>query len=76
MEEIHSSLSELIETAQRFLKAIDNDTRAITCGEAAFLLNKTPQTISRYIAEGKIRRASANGVNGVRAKDVYMLMLK
>jgi len=67
-------LTELISVLQRLDAVMNNDTRVMTCGEAAFVLDKTPQTISRYVAEGKLRRACANGVNGVWAKDVYRLL--
>ncbi len=67
-------IGDLITVLQRLDAAMNNETRVMTCGEAAFVLNKTPQTISRYITEGKLQRASANGVTGVRAKDVYRLL--
>ena len=70
------ALQKHAESIQMLISAISNDTRVMTCSEAAYLLKKTPQTISRYIAMGKLHRASAFGVNGVRAQDVYMLMLK
>lgn len=71
-----NALSEYAESIQRLITAISNDTRVMTCGEAAYLLNKTPQTISRYIDQGKLRKASGNGVIGVRACDVYILIAK
>ena len=40
-------LSDFISALQRLDKAMDNETRVMTCGEAAFVLKKTPQTISR-----------------------------
>lgn len=67
-------LSDFISALQRLDKAMDNETRVMTCGEAAFVLKKTPQTISRYITEGKLHKASANGVSGVWAKEVYRLL--
>lgn len=69
-------ISELITALSRVRESICNDTRVMTCGEAAFVLNKTPQTISRYIDQGKLRKASGNGVIGVRARDVYTLIAK
>lgn len=69
-------LSEYISALQRLETAMDNETRVMTCGEAAFVLKKTPQTISRYITEGKLHRATANGVSGVWAKEVYRMIRK
>jgi len=71
-----NAFADLANSLNRAMAAIDNDTRVMTCGEAAYLLNKSPQTISRYIAEGKLHKASANGVNGVWAKEVYKLIWK
>ncbi len=59
---------------QRAKTIMEGNNRVMTCGEAAFHLKKTPQTISRYIAEGKLHRAFGNGVNGVLAREVYKLM--
>lgn len=69
-------LSEYISALQRLETAMDNETRVMTCGEAAFVLKRTPQTISRYITEGKLHRATANGVSGVWAKEVYHMIRK
>lgn len=69
-------ISELITALSRVHDAICNETRVMTCGEAAFVLSKTPQTISRYIEQGKLTRATGNGVTGVKASDVYKLMVK
>lgn len=69
-------LSEYISALQRLETAMDNETRVMTCGEAAFVLKRTPQTISRYITEGKLHRATANGVSGVWAKEVYRMIRK
>ena len=67
-------ISDRIDALRRFEQAMNDETRVMTCGEAAFVLNKTPQTISRYITEGRLHRASANGVVGVLAKEVYKLI--
>ncbi len=69
-------LSEVITALQRLDTAMNNETRVMTCGEAAFVLGRTPQSVSRYIAEGKLHKASANGVIGVWAKEVYQLLWK
>ena len=67
-------LSDFIAALQRLNTAMNDETRVMTCGEAAFVLGKTPQTISRYITEGRLHKASANGVTGVLAREVYGLM--
>lgn len=69
-------ISELISALSRIDTAIHADDRVMTCGEAAYLLNKTPQTISRYINQGKLKKAVGNGVIGVRKSDLYLLMIK
>lgn len=67
-------LSEYISALQRLETAMNDETRVMTCGEAAFVLGKTPQTISRYITEGRLHKATANGVTGVPAREVYQLL--
>lgn len=74
--ETSNDFSGIIDALSRIHTSISNDTRVMTCGEAAFVLKKTPQTISRYIDQGKLHRATGNGVTGVKAKDVYQLILK
>lgn len=69
-------LTDLIAALQRLENALDNEGRVMTCSEAAFVLKKTPGTISRYIEQGKLRRVSGNGVTGVPAKDVYRMIWK
>ena len=67
-------LSEFISALERLNQAMNDETRVMTCGEAAFVLGKTPQTISRYITDGRLHKACANGVTGVRASEVYRLL--
>lgn len=64
----------LISALRRLDMVMEKETRVMTCGEAAYILGKTPQTIARYISEGRLHKASANGVVGVRAKEVYEMM--
>ena len=71
-----SGLDDIIATLQRIKDATDNETRAMTIGEAAYTLGKSERTILRYIERDKLHRASHNGVNGVWAKEVYKLMWK
>lgn len=74
--ELTNALHELRESCERLISAVENDTRVMPYGEAAFVLNKSNRTIFRYIDQGKLHKASGNGVVGVRASDVYMLILK
>lgn len=67
-------LTDFITALQRLDTAMNDETRVMTCGEAAFVLGKTPQTVSRYIVEGKLHKAVGNGVTGVLAKEVYQLL--
>lgn len=69
-------LSDFITAFQRLETAMDNEKRVMTCGEAAFVLGKTPQTVSKYISEGKLHKGSGNGVTGVLAKDVYRMIIE
>lgn len=74
--ETSNAFSGLMEALSRVHASICNDTRVMTCGEAAYVLKKTPQTISRYIEQGKLHRATGNGVTGVKASDVYKMVVK
>ena len=67
-------LSDFIAALQRLNRAMDDETRVMTCSEAAFVLGKTPQTVSRYINEGKLHRVFDNGISGVYAREVFNLL--
>lgn len=69
-------LSDLITSLQRLETAMSGEERVMTCGEAAFVLGKTPQSISRYIEQGRLHKAIGNGVTGVKAKEVYQMIMK
>lgn len=70
------ALSNLVDSANRLLRAIDNDTRVMTVGEAAYVLDKSMRSIYRYIDQGKLKKGCANGVDGVWARDVYKMIWK
>ena len=72
--ETHNAVTDLLEAFERLKASTDNETRVMTCGEAAYVLGRAPQTVSRYIAEGRLKRARGNGVVGVRAKEVYSML--
>lgn len=69
-------LSEALDALRRLDEAMNNETRVMTCGEAAFVLGKSAVTVSRYIREKRLHKAYANGVTGVRAKDVYEMLMR
>lgn len=71
-----SRILDIIAELQRIDKVFDCDDRVMTCSEAAFRLKKSNNTITRYIAAGKLHKASGNGVIGVKASEVYGLILK
>lgn len=81
--ETHNNTSNVFDDAiaaiQRLKSALSNmpdEDRVMTCSEAAFRMNKSNNTISRYIEQGKLHKVSANGVIGVRASEVYKLIWK
>lgn len=69
-----SPLSNIISALQRLESAMDNESRVMPLGEAAYTLKKSDRTIKRYIEQGKLHKVSGNGVVGVRAKEVYSLL--
>lgn len=70
------ALSEALAALRRLDEAMNNETRVMTCSEAAYVLGKTTVTVSRYIAEGRLHKSYANGVTGVKAKEVYEMLIK
>lgn len=71
-----SPLSNIISALQRLESAMDNESRVMPLGEAAYTLKKSDRTIKRYIEQGKLHKVSGNGVVGVAAKEVFQLMVK
>lgn len=74
MEEMADALRRCGHALERLERVLKSDSRVITCGEAAYLLGRSGQTVSRYIAEGKLRKACGNGVKGVALQDVIALI--
>lgn len=60
-------LSNLTTAVSRLASAMEEQKveKVYTCKEAAALLDKTPQTISRYLRQGKLKRAVRGGVIGI-----------
>lgn len=48
--------------------------KVYTCKEAAALLDKTPQTISRYLRQGKLKRAVRGGVIGIPESELKKII--
>lgn len=69
-------LSEALAALHRLDEAMNDEKRVMTCSEAAFVLGKTPATISRYIAEKRLHKSAGNGVTGVRAREVYEMLIR
>lgn len=44
--------------------------RLYSCREAALLLGKAPQTVSRYIRQGRIKKAVRGGVVGIPESEI------
>lgn len=74
--ELVNALSNLVDSANKLIVAIDNDTRVMTVGEAAYVLDRSMRSIYRYIDQGKLKKGCANGVDGVWARDVYKMIWK
>lgn len=45
----------------------------LSCKAAAKYLGRSPGTVSRYIAEGRLRKVSEDGVTGIRKADLDRL---
>lgn len=70
------TLRNFVDSIKKLIEEIDSDTRVMPYGEAAFILKKSERTVFRYIEQGKLHKASGNGVNGVWAREVYYMILK
>jgi len=70
--QIGEVISEMLEILRKLQKEYERDhgDPILPCKEAASLLGKTPQTISRYIREGRLHKVS-NGVStGIRHSEL------
>ena len=68
----------LTESNNRLAKALENQkTEAVySCTDAAKMIGVTPQTISRYIREGRIRKAVRGGKAGIPESEIQKLTRK
>lgn len=60
LEGIQSLLFRLVDVLEG-----DGEDRILSCKEAARILGKTPQTVSRYIARGILNKTEVDGVVGI-----------
>lgn len=70
-----SLLESLVASADRLAAALEaqKDERVLSCKEAASLLGRTPQTISRYLAQGRIKRGERGGRVGIPESELQKL---
>lgn len=70
--DVISQMLEILQKLQKLQKDFERDygDPILSCKETAALLGKTPQTISRYIREGRLHKVS-NGVSaGIRRSEL------
>ena len=68
----------LTESNNRLARALENQkTESIySCADAAKMIGVTPQTISRYIREGRIKKAVRGGKVGILESEIQKLTHK
>lgn len=69
-----TELQDYIDALQRLNSVLSKENRVMSCREAAWVLGRSTQTISKYISEGKLHKAVGNGITGVPAKEVFELL--
>ena len=69
-------IAELTASNNRLAAAIESQRmeKVYTCKEAAELLGKSPQTISRYLAQGRIKKGARCGVVGIPESELKKLI--
>ena len=65
-------IAELTASNNRLAAALEGQKteRVYSCAEAAKILGKTPQTISRYLAQGRIKKGVRGGVVGIPQSEI------
>ena len=68
-------ISQLIESNNRLADALTQRKaeRVFSCREFAKMIGKSPQTISRYIAQGRIKKAVRGGVIGIPESELQKI---
>lgn len=69
-------IAELTASNNRLAAAIESQRmeKVYSCKEAAELLGKSPQTISRYLAQGRIKKGARGGVVGIPESELKKLI--
>lgn len=65
-------IADLTASNNRLAAALEaqRNEKVYSCKEAAQLLGKSPQTISRYLAQGRIKKAVRGGVVGIPQSEI------
>ena len=65
-------IADLTASNNRLAAALEaqRNEKVYSCKEAAKMLGKSPQTISRYLAQGRIRKAVRGGVVGIPQSEI------
>lgn len=69
-------IAELTASNNRLAAAIESQRteKVYSCKEAAKLLGRSPQTISRYLAQGRIKKGTRGGVVGIPESELKKLI--
>lgn len=70
-----SLIVSLTESNNRLAQALESQKteKVLSCTDAAKMIGVTPQTISRYIREGRIRKAIRGGKVGIPESEIKKL---
>ena len=68
-------IAELTASNNRLAAALEaqKSERVYSCKEAAFALGVTPQTISRYLAQGRIKKGVRDGRVGIPESELLKI---
>lgn len=69
-------IADLTASNNRLAAAIEaqKNEKVYSCKEAAQLLGKSQQTISRYLAQGRIKKGARGGVVGIPESEIKKLI--
>ena len=70
-----SLIVSLTESNNRLAKALEDQQteKVFSCADAAKMIGVTPQTVSRYIREGRIKKAVRGGRVGIPESEIQKL---
>lgn len=68
-------IADLTASNNRLAAALEaqRNEKVYSCKEAAKILGKSPQTISRYLAQGRIKKGVRGGVVGIPQSEIDKL---